>query len=170
MNILFYILLVLAAIGFVYAGWRDYMTWKIGNRTVLILTGLYIPFAATGVLLGGDFAGKTSVLPALGAGALLLAIGFGLWQFRLFGAGDAKLMFPAGLFAGWDYLMIYALWLGVFAVVAFLALKLPLPAALGQTIPGMRLDEIRRTGKVPYGVVMAAAMLATLYMKYLSVS
>jgi prepilin peptidase CpaA len=60
----------------------------------------------------------------------------------------------------------FVLGLMFFAVIALLAMKLPLPAGLGNTMVGMRLDEIRRSGKVPYGVVMVAALLATLYVKY----
>jgi len=151
---------------FIYAALKDFLTWKISNVTVLAATTSYIPFAVTGLLAGPALSAKVDPVNALAAAVMLFAIGFVLWTIRMLGAGDAKLMFPVGLFAGWDYMLPFVLGLMFFAVIALLAMKLPLPAGLGNMAVGMRLDEIRRSGKVPYGVVMVAALLATLYVKY----
>lgn len=151
---------------FIYAAIKDFLTWKISNATVLAVTATYIPFAATGLLAGPALAAKVDPVSALAAAVMLFTIGFVLWMLKMLGAGDVKLMFPVGLFTGWDYLLPFALGLIFFAVIALLVMKLPLPAGLGNTIVGMRLDEIRRSGKVPYGVVLITALLATLYVKY----
>jgi len=151
---------------FSYAAFKDFFTWKISNATVLAATVSYIPFAVTGLLAGPVLSAKVDPISALAAAVTLFTIGFVLWMLKMLGAGDAKLMFPVGLFAGWDYLLPFALGLMFFAVIALLVMKLPLPAGLGGTMVGMRLDEIRLSGKVPYGVVMVAALLATLYVKY----
>jgi prepilin peptidase CpaA len=120
------------------------------------------------VLALGASVGFGLFLPgSLAAAGLLLATGFVLWKLRLFGAGDAKLMFPVGLFLGWPHLLPYAIWLAIFALIALLALKLPLPAGASMTMAGMRIDEIRQSGKVPYAVIMVAALIATIMPEYL---
>ncbi|TBF97710.1 hypothetical protein ELG65_02650 [Rhizobium leguminosarum] len=40
---------------------------------------------------------------------LLFALGIGLWTFGLFGAGDAKLFLPIGLFIGWNSMLPFAI-------------------------------------------------------------
>jgi prepilin peptidase CpaA len=162
-------ILLLSAILFTYAAFVDFMTWKIPNRVVLALCGAFVVYAAAAFALGVAPALGLDMVVAVGGGLLLFAIGFALWMLKLFGAGDAKLMAPIGLFLGWYSLMPFAIWLAVFAAVALLALKLPLPAGLGSTMPGMRLDEIRRTGKVPYAVILVAALFATLGPKYAAI-
>jgi prepilin peptidase CpaA len=49
-----------------------------------------------------------------------------------------------------------------------LALKYPIPAIYLAWPMVARLDEIRRSGKVPYGVVIAAAALVAMYLRYFS--
>jgi prepilin peptidase CpaA len=163
--------LIVALFFFLHAAWVDFQTWKIPNRTVLFLIGWFVIYAAV-VLASGQAQRFELFLPgSLAAGGLLLVTGFALWKLRLFGAGDAKLMFPVGLFLGWANLLPYAIWLAAFAVFALLALKLPLPAGASMTTVGMRIDEIRRSGKVPYAVIMVASLIATIapgYMEMLS--
>lgn len=160
---------IAALIFFLYAAWVDFLTWKISNRTVLVLIAWFAIYAAT-VLALGQAERFGLVLPgSIAAGGLLLMTGFVLWKLRLFGAGDAKLMFPVGLFLGWPQLLPYAVWLAIFALLALLALKLPLPSGAGTTMVGMRIDEIRRSGKVPYAVIMVAALIAVIAPFYLDV-
>ncbi|QND41888.1 hypothetical protein HB770_04505 [Rhizobium leguminosarum bv. viciae] len=42
-------------------------------------------------------------------GGLLLALGIGLWNFGLFGAGDAKLFLSIGLFSGCNGMLPFAI-------------------------------------------------------------
>ncbi len=160
------LVLIAACLGFLYAAFTDFRSWKIHNQTVLALIFLYAVYAACSPHVSIVWFPKVEFLSALGAGALLFATGFLLWQFKLLGAGDAKLMLPVGLFLGWSNLMTYALFLIGFALLIMLLLRVPLPYGLSRTWPGMRLNEIRRTGKIPYGVVMVAAFFAILYVNY----
>lgn len=165
-----FIIVVLSAALFAYAAIIDFMTWKIPNRIVLALCAAFVIHALAALTLDVAPAIGLDMVQSLGGGALLLAIGFALWALKLFGAGDAKLMAPIGLFLGWYSLMPFAIWLAVFAVVALLILKMPLPAGLGATPAGARLDEIRATGKVPYAVILVAALFATLGPKYAAIA
>ena len=151
--------LLAAAAVFAFAAWTDFTSWKIPNTLVFGAIASYLPYAFLSQLAGWVPAGDP--LSDLAAAALLFAIGFAFWAAKLFGAGDAKLMFPVGLFVGWPSLLPYALNLVLFAVLAWLLLKWPLPLGLRLTPWGMRISEIRATGKVPYGVVMVAALFAT---------
>lgn len=160
------LVLIATCLCFLYAAFTDFRSWKIHNQTVLALILLFAVYAACRPYVAIGWFPAVDLLSALGAGVLLFATGFLLWQFKLLGAGDAKLMFPIGLFMGWHDLMTYALFLIGFALLAMLLLRVPLPYGLSRTWPGMRLNEIRQTGKVPYGVVMVAAFFAILYVNY----
>lgn len=163
---LFYVLAqvsLLAAVAvFLYAAWTDFITWKIPNRLIFMAIGCYVPYALFSQLASAQ--PMVAPLGDLAAAALLFVIGFVFWAVKLFGAGDAKLFFPIGLFVGWPMLLPYALGLILFATVFWFALKWPLPPPLRHTVTGMRIDEIRASGKVPYGVVMVAALIAILIM------
>jgi prepilin peptidase CpaA len=163
-NALELVLVTVAAGLFLLAAWQDFLNWKIRNWTVLALLAVYachvlVRWAASGSLGGGLLFGE------LVAGVILFVLGFTLWTFRLFGAGDAKLLLPVGLFLGFSYLMPFAVALTIFGVLFLLALKYPIPANYLVTPALVRLDEIRRTGKVPYGVVITAATLFAMYVR-----
>jgi prepilin peptidase CpaA len=159
----------LAALGLVAAAVTDFRSWKIPNRIILSLVALYIARTLGVAALDADFRanlfGFENVSGDLAAAFLLFVMGVVLWMFKLFGAGDAKLFFPIGLFIGWIGLMPFSLFLLFFGVVAMIVLKAPLPVPLQMTYFFTRLDEIRATRKVPYGVVMAAAALVTMYLR-----
>lgn len=160
------VVLIATCLCLLYAAFTDFRSWKIPNKIVWALILLFAIYAACRPYVSAEWFPPVHILSALGAGALLFATGFLLWQFKLLGAGDAKLMFPIGLFLGWNNLMSYALFLVGFALIAMLLLRFPLPYGLARTWPGMRLNEIRRTGKVPYGIVMVAAFFALLYVNH----
>ena len=93
---------------------------------------------------------------------MLFVLGVVFWLFRMFGAGDAKLFFPIGLFIGWIGLLPFAVLLVASGSLAAIVLKMPLPLPLQFSFFFMRLDEIRQTQKIPYGVVMVIATLGTM--------
>lgn len=159
MSILISLCLLLAAALFIACAVTDFRTWKIPNTLVLAASAAYVPYGFLSQMAGWKPAADP--LTDLGAAALLFVIGFAFWAVKLFGAGDAKLFFPVGLFTGWANLLPYALNLVLLAVVAFLLLKWPLPLQVRMTAFGTRLEEIRKTGKVPYGVVMVGALFLT---------
>ncbi len=167
--LLFYLSLAVSAGFFAYAAVEDFRVWKIRHNTIFALIGLYIVTAAIGLSTQAMQAAElVDPLRDLGAGALLFAIGFGMWAFKALGGGDAKLMFPLGLFTGWDHLLLFAIGLVLFALVAVIGLRLPFLNAFGHTRIGLRLLEIRDSRKFPYAVVMVAALYLVIYVKYVS--
>jgi len=164
---------VAAALLILWAAWQDFLTWKIRNATVLALIAVYGVMAVGrywwAYRSAGDLADMHSiVLGDLAAALLLFAIGFVLWMFRLFGAGDAKLLFPIGLFVGFNNLMLFAVILLLGAIVVMLALKIRIPVQYHAYPYVARLEEIRSTGKIPYGVLLAVAALVAIYVRFVS--
>jgi prepilin peptidase CpaA len=173
MQIIEVISLCTAVILMLSAAWRDFVSWKIPNRTIFALIGTYAVFAIARYFSGiGETdaisAQQSILLSDVAAGLLLFVLGFVLWMFRLFGAGDAKLFFPIGLFVGFDHLTLFAVALAIGAVAVTVALKIPIPIQYHAYRYMARLEEIRSTGKIPYGVLMAAATLAAMYSRYVS--
>lgn len=137
-----------------WIAWRDFLTWRIANRDVLILLALFLPFAA--------LVGWPGIVGNLMAGGLLFLLGVLFWLLRMMGAGDAKLFLPVGLFLGWNNLLPFAIGLFVFAALFLIILKLPVGRG-GRGRIAERLTAIRETGHVPYGVPIAlSAILAGL--------
>lgn len=170
------IITIASAFLLLYAAWSDFRLWKIPNGTVLALIVVYALGAALRLLmpeqagaLAGDVGATLFSWDGIGgdlaAGLLLFALGFALWCFRLFGAGDAKLFLPIGLFVGWHGMLPFAIFLLIGGVLTMFALRLPMPLQLAHYTVVMRLEEIRATRKIPYGVIMVAAALAVMAMR-----
>ncbi|ARM91662.1 hypothetical protein RHEC894_PD00156 (plasmid) [Rhizobium sp. CIAT894] len=98
----------------------------------------------------------------VGVGLLMFLLRAVLWALRLFGAGDAKLFLPIGLFVGWHGMLPFSFFLLVLGILTLLALRLPVPLPVAHLAFFMRIAEIRASRKVPYGVVMVFAVLLTL--------
>ncbi len=165
----FYSCLAVAAAFFGYVAYLDFQYWKIHNRNVLILCGLYAVVAFIG-LSTTDIASKGFVDPSwdLVVGVLLFALGFVFWALKWFGAGDAKLLFPTGLFVGWDHMMLFSISLLVFAFVFLVLLKLPILHSFAHTRVGFRFHEIATTRKTPYGVVIVLALYVVMYARFIA--
>ncbi|MDK4735500.1 prepilin peptidase [Rhizobium sp. CNPSo 3490] len=151
---------------FLYAAWTDFRTWKIPNAVVLALVTLYA-LRALAVMLGSEDVGaalfaSSGIGGDLGAGLLMFMLGVALWTFRLFGAGDAKLFLPIGLFIGWHGMLPFAVLLFALGILTLLALRLPVPLSVAHLAFFMRIEEIRVSRKIPYGVIMVFATLLTL--------
>ncbi|MBX4950555.1 pilus assembly protein CpaA [Rhizobium binae] len=156
----------LSVLLFLYAAWTDFRTWKILNTVVLALMTLYA-LRAVVVLLGSDDVGAALFAASgiggdVGAGLLMFMLGVVLWAFRLFGAGDAKLFLPIGLFVGWHGMLPFSFLLLVLGIVTLLVLRLPVPRRVAHLGFFVRIDEIRTSRKIPYGVLMVFALLLTL--------
>jgi prepilin peptidase CpaA len=151
---------------FFYAAWSDFRYWKIPNGAILALLALYSLRAGAALLMtedvGAALFSSAGIGGDIGAGLLLFALGVGLWAFGLFGAGDAKLFLPIGLFIGWNGMSLFAIFLLIGGILALLALRLPMPLPLAHISVFMRIEEIRATRKIPYGVIMVIAALSTL--------
>lgn len=138
--------------------WRDFLTFRIKNRDVLILSGL----VAGLLLLRGIETSLPALLPDLLAGILLFSLGFLMWLIGAMGAGDVKLYLPLGVLIGWALLPVYVVFLLVASVLMLVAVW------LGRRFPSdrgrfrARLTEISRTKAVPYAVPMALGAILTL--------
>jgi prepilin peptidase CpaA len=146
----------IAAAFFAVLAWAaisDVISRKIPNIAVLALIGLFGLWA-----IAGGLAGLGS---ALGAAAIGFAVGFGLYLFKIMGAGDVKLFAATALFAGLAYLPMFALATalagGVMAAVSLL------------TRPRRTAVMIALRGKgdfgrgIPYGVAISIGGVLTLW-------
>lgn len=164
------IITLVAALLLFYAAWSDFQSWRIPNGVVLALVAVYALGAMIRLTTTQDTGAELFSLDGIGgdvgAGLLLFALGVTLWAFRLFGAGDAKLFLPIGLFLGWHGMLPFALFLLLGGIVTMLALRLPMPLALAHYAVVMRIEEIRASRKIPYGVIMVFATLITMVLRH----
>lgn len=135
----------------IIAGAGDALSLRIPNRLNLLIAASFVPMAlATGM-----------PLPALGlhvvTGLGMLAVGYMLFAFRVFGGGDAKLLAAVGL------------WLGYPGVLSFLAFTALAGGGLAVAVGAwslIRLDSEIRNGFIsrkmgflnadlPYGIALA---------------
>jgi prepilin peptidase CpaA len=143
-----------------FAASSDLFTMTISNRISLALAAGFLLLA----LLSGT--GLVVVAEHLGAGALVLAIGFACFSFGWIGGGDAKLAAATALWFGFDYLLDYLVYASLFGGALTLLLiqfrLLPLPPMLARHDWIVQLHK--KGGGVPYGIALAAAAL-TVYPK-----
>lgn len=137
-----------------YIGWRDFLTLKIRNPHVLILSGLALAY--------GLAAGLETFPMALLAGAVLFVMAFVFWLFGLVGAGDAKLYFPVGVLLGIDGLVPYLVGLLALSILMVFAFRLGNRVLDGRGVIGARLAELRETRAIPYSVPMSLATVGAL--------
>lgn len=144
--------------------WRDFLTYRISNREVLIFLALVIL-----LLLLRWMQGLGADIPAdLLAGTLLFALGFVMWLAGAMGAGDVKLYFPLGVLVGWALLPVYVVFLLLASVLMLGAVWWGRRFPREQGRVRARLTEIALAGKVPYGVPMALAAILTVLPRALS--
>ena len=138
-----------------FAASSDLLTMTISNRLSLaIAAGFFLLVVISGM-------GLAAIGMHLAAGALVLAVGFGLFTQGWIGGGDAKLAAAAALWFGFAYLfdfLAYASLIGgALTLVLIQFRKLPLPGLLARQQWIMRLHD--KAGGVPYGIALAAAAL-----------
>lgn len=154
------ILPVLALVVFagllLYAAGSDIASLTIPNWVSLALTGAFVAF--------GFASGMSALTIGLHVlfGVGVLAIGFVLFQFGVFGGGDAKLMAGAAVWTGWVAFMPFALATalagGAFAV--FLLIGRNYAGAFAAAPPFVYRLLTPKTG-VPYGVaIMIGGLMA----------
>jgi prepilin peptidase CpaA len=150
-------LLVIFPAMMAFAAASDLFTMTISNRVSLILVAGFLLLAfmtgMTWATLGMHF----------GAGALVLAICFGMFAFGWIGGGDAKLAAATALWLGWGQLLEYALVSSVLGGLLTIGLLNLRNAALHPRIlmrePWYQKITDEKTG-IPYGIALAGAGLA----------
>ncbi len=139
-----------------------------------------IPNAITFSLLLVGFIGQTMYgegawFATMGAGLAFL-IHFGLWQLKLEGAGDAKLMIAVGAIVGWETMLEATIWRYIF-LFPYAALTLTVKgkwpnffAALRWTADKMRGHDVGERPEptyMPFGPLIAVAVPMAVYTGWL---
>ncbi|MBY9066539.1 prepilin peptidase [Hyphomonas sp. WL0036] len=137
----------------VLAALFDVNQLKIPNWLNLTLAALFVPAAAVSGLpleiIGGH----------LMAGALAFLISFGLFAFRIFGGGDAKMIPAVVLWVGPAAALMFTFKMAIvggICAVLVLAVRRTAPA---EAIPGFMRAPFEPNAGVPYGVAIAAGAL-----------
>lgn len=122
--------------------------------------------AINGILLAIFIAGcvvlHLAPLPAIGAAAVVLAVGLGLFALGLMGGGDIKLLVVLSLWTGWHEATIQFIFMTaiaggvlVFIVLILRAVLAPiwLKAAPNKNLPRLLVKK----QPIPYGIAIAGA-------------
>jgi prepilin peptidase CpaA len=139
----------------------DAVLYIIPNTLNALILGLYVVAAITLPIAGW--------LPALGAGALVLLIGLGMFSLGLMGGGDIKLLVVLSVWTGWSmatpqFIFLTAIFGGLLVVVVLL-LRLIVPPLWLKLRPTKNLPRLfTRKEPVPYGIAIAAAFAWLVWM------
>lgn len=150
-----YSLLLVFPLAMAVAGFMDMLTMTIPNRISLVLV---VAFLVAAPLAG---LGLEQFLMHLGAGALVLTIGFGMFAAGWIGGGDIKLLAASSLWVGLNLLMPYLFAVTVIGFVLGLGMLFArrfFPEGSVRA-PGWVLRlQASETG-IPYGLAIAGAAL-----------
>lgn len=139
-----------------YAAASDVFTMTIPNKVCLALALAFLAIAVPAGMAPAAIAWHAA------AGALALAVCFGLFAAGCIGGGDAKLVAATAIWFGFElvlqYLFAAALFGGALSVAILIWRRMPLP------LVAMRWGWVGRlhdaSNGVPYGVALAAGALA----------
>ena len=138
-----------------FAAASDLLTMTIANRVSLLLIAGFVLAAA----LSGISAAALAL--HIGAGSIVLAVGFLCFARGWIGGGDAKLAAATALWLGFgqllDYLIYTSLLGGALTLLIIIFRLMPLPAGLASWQWAERLHQ--PNGGIPYGMALAAAAL-----------
>ena len=95
----------------------------------------------------------TGMIAALAAAGIALIVCFGLYSFRIVGAGDAKLFIALSLFAGLKFLAVLALATALAGGLMVVALLLVQPRRILLLITTR--GQLGQSKGLPYGVAIA---------------
>lgn len=150
------LLLLLLIVVVVY----DSVWFRIPNVVVGTILILFVVEAVRGMEV-------MAIVSHFGAGLVMFVIGFILYSFRLFGAGDAKLLAVTGVWAGFEHLsghvLMFSLLGGVMAILLLVLRQalfvVSMSGWIGQ-VGGMRVPRLLTVGAdIPYGVPIALSLI-----------
>lgn len=137
-----------------YGAVMDVLTMRIANR---ISIALMAAFVITAIIAGMPVA---TVLLHLAVGVAVLLVGMVLFQLRLVGGGDAKLLSAAAVWMGYAQLLPYLVWVTIFGgLLALLVLAYRRFPAAALPLPGWALRLHRQGEGMPYGAAITAGAL-----------
>lgn len=139
---------------------RDFRTLKVSNHSNLLLLAVYCVWLAS----RGFEAVETDLLVAV----LFFGVALVMWLVKMMGAGDVKLYFVLALFIGIDGAAPYVLILLAISLVAFLFLKFwgGGESTERQGAWVARVTEFKKSGKLPYAVIMVASALGPICIRF----
>jgi prepilin peptidase CpaA len=143
--------LMTAPVLMVFAASYDLLTMTIPNRLSLLMLAMFVLCA-----LLASFGWMETGLH-LSAGALVLAVGIGMFAAGWVGGGDVKFAAATAVWLGYaqlvEYLFVSALAGGVLTLAILALRRLPLPATMQSWT---WLDRLHNpTNGVPYGIALA---------------
>jgi prepilin peptidase CpaA len=138
-----------------YAACSDLMSMTISNRvSIFLVIGFFV------LALAGGMPAVT-LLTHVGAGLLMLVVGFVCFAFRWIGGGDAKIVASAALWFGFTHLLEYLVYASLFGGALTLLLlewrRWPLP--YGFVNQGWLLRLHAKESGIPYGIALALGAL-----------
>lgn len=138
----------------IFAAVLDVLTMRIANRVSLALIAAFVGAALiAGIPL-------QVMLLHFGVGFAVLLATMVLFQFRLFGGGDAKLLAAASTWIGYQQLFPFLIWVTIFGgVLAVVMLAYRSVPASALPLPAWALRLHKRGEGIPYGVAIAAGAL-----------
>ncbi len=155
MSVLEFMLFLTFPAAMAFAGAMDLFTMTIPNRVSI---GLIVAFIVAAIVVP---LGWSDIANHVGAGLLMLAVGFAMFALGWLGGGDAKLLAAAALWFGFEglaqYLVLVAIAGGVLALVILSYRNSTPPLWLYRQEWAMRLHA--KAGGIPYGIALAAAGL-----------
>jgi len=152
-EILRYAIAIALSTVLVWAGVSDIIHRRIPNTSVLVVLGLFVLWALVDRGQG--------LASSLVAAAVAFAVGYGLYVFKIVGAGDAKLFAALALFIGLAHLPMFALltvWAGGLIAIGTLITR-PRRAMLMWSLKGK--GNFGRG--IPYGVAIGAGGAVVLW-------
>lgn len=136
-----------------FAALHDVNRLTIPNWLNITLAVLFIPAALVSGLpleiVGGH----------LLAGALAFVIAFGLFAFRIFGGGDAKMIPAVVLWMGPSAAIPFVYWMAIIGGACALLLVIGRRSVPVSAVPGFMRAPFEPKAGVPYGVAIAGGAL-----------
>jgi prepilin peptidase CpaA len=137
-----------------YAAAMDVLTMRITNRVSI---GLAAAFFIVAAIAGMP---AQQMLVHVGVGLAVLVANMLLFQLRLVGGGDAKLLAAAALWVGYEQLIPFLVYVTIFGgVLALVLLAYRFAPADVLPLPNWAIRLHNRSEGMPYGVAITAGAL-----------
>jgi prepilin peptidase CpaA len=137
----------------IFAALHDINSLTIPNWLNLTIAGLFVPAAlVSGIpleILGGH----------LLAGLVAFFIAFGLFAFRVFGGGDAKMIPGVVLWMGPATAIPFIFWMAIVGGGCALLLLVGKRSVPAEVVPGFMRAPFEPKAGVPYGVAIAGGAI-----------